>query len=203
MLIHAHDRPLDDDEWRAFLVAQAFGHLIAAGEGRRYPVVVPTQYVVSGDAIVLHLAAINPIFDALRQSPHAVLSVAGDWAYIPSAWKAIGDEDPAMGIPTTYYAAVQIAGRVEVVDDPDAIASILRTQLGGLEPNGGYADPSVHRAQLRAIRGIRLALDDVRAKLKYGGNVDADHRAAVAERLRARNGPGDAAALAHLERRLH
>jgi len=32
------------------------------------------------------------------------LSVAGDWAFIPGSWKAIGDEDPEYGIPTTYYA---------------------------------------------------------------------------------------------------
>ena len=31
-----------------------------------------------------------------------VLSVAGDWAYIPPVWKAIADEDPRYGIPTTY-----------------------------------------------------------------------------------------------------
>ena len=43
-----------------------------------------------------------------------VLSVAGDWSYIPSAWKAIGDEDPRFGIPTTYYAGVQLTGTATV-----------------------------------------------------------------------------------------
>jgi transcriptional regulator len=42
----------------------------------------------------------------------------------------------------------------------------------------------------------------VTGKFKYGGNVDAAHRKAVAEALAARNGPGDAAARAHLLRRL-
>ena len=37
-------------------------------------------------------------------------------------------------------------------------------------------------------------MTEVRAKFKYGGNVDAAHRLAVAERLAERGGPGDAAA---------
>jgi transcriptional regulator len=44
-------------------------------------------------------------------------------------------------------------------------------------------------------------VDHVRAKLKYGGNADDAHRAAVAEHLVERAGPGDAAALEHLRRR--
>jgi transcriptional regulator len=42
---------------------------------------------------------------------------------------------------------------------------------------------------------------EVRAKFKYGGNVDDAHRAAVAEQLAGRDAPGDAAALAHVRRR--
>jgi len=122
------------------------------------------------------------------------LSVAGDWAYIPGAWKAIGDEDPTMGIPTTYYGAVQLIGEVQVTDDPEQIAEILRTQLADVEPESGLQDPSVHLKQFKAIRGLRLTIDDVRAKFKFGGNADVEHRSAVAARLRDRNGPGDVAA---------
>ena len=39
-----------------------------------------------------------------------VLAVSGDWAMIPSDWKVTGDEDPRRGIPTTYYASVQLTG---------------------------------------------------------------------------------------------
>ena len=67
-----------------------------------------------------------------------------------------------------------------------------------LEPGSGLADPAAHRGKFRAIRGLRLAMEDVRAKFKYGGNVDASHREAVERRLRDRNGPGDLAAAAHV-----
>jgi transcriptional regulator len=200
MKIRDVDRDDDPQRWRAFLTAQGFGHLAAAGRDRDVPVVVPTQFVVRDDEIVLHLIASNPVLAALDENPRAVLSVAGDWAFIPGAWKAIGDEDPTRGIPTTYYGAVQVTGTCTVDADPDAVAAVLRTQLGALDPDGTYVDPTEHGARLGAIRGVRLAIEDVRAKYKYGGNVDRAHRDAVAARLERRDGPGDRAALTHLRR---
>jgi transcriptional regulator len=202
VLIHPWDAGRSTDEWLEFVRAQGFGHLVAAGRGRDVPVVVPTQFaVVSAGEVVLHLARPNPIWAALDENPAVVLSVAGDWAYIPAAWKAIGDEDPRLGVPTTYYAAVQMIADATVVDDDAGKAAILRVQLGSTEPGSGAADPLEHGRRLAGIRGLRLAVRDVRAKFKYGGNVDDVHRAAVAARLAERGGPGDDAALGHLRRR--
>jgi len=201
VLIHRHDAEADEAAWRAFVTAQGFGHLVAAGRDRTVPVVVPTQYLLDGGQVWLHLAAANPILGALAENATAVLSVAGDWAYIRAAWKAVGEEDPRLGIPTTYYAAVQLTGPVAVLDDPDEVAAVLRRQLGALEPGADVADPTVHGPKLRAIRALRLDIEEVRAKKKYGGNVDDAHRAAIAERLVERGGPGDAAALTHVRRR--
>jgi transcriptional regulator len=198
-------RPSDagsEPEWREFVESQPFGHVVATGRDRIDPVVVPTQFVLAADAIVTHLARPNPIWEALAERSRALLSVAGDWAYVPSDWKVIGEEDPRAGIPTTYYAAVQLAGPVTVIDDPAEIAAVLRTQLGDVQPTVDVMDPSEHGAKLRAIRGLRIEIETVRAKFKYGGNVDVEHRLAVGERLEARAGPGDRAAARHLRRRL-
>ncbi|MCW2497953.1 FMN-binding negative transcriptional regulator [Jatrophihabitans sp.] len=202
MLIHPWDAGSGEDEWMHFVRAQGFGQLIAAGRGRDLPVVVPTQFaLVSPGEVVLHLARPNPLWAALAENSRALLSVAGDWAYIPAAWKAIGEEDPRLGVPTTYYAAVQLVVEATVVDDLAGKAEILRTQLGVTEPGSDIADPASQERVLSGIRGLRLAVTEVRPKFKYGGNVDDEHRAAVAAHLVARGGPGDAAARSHLERR--
>jgi transcriptional regulator len=201
MLVHPWDATEGDDEWRAFVDAQAFGQLIASGRDRDVPVVVPTQYVLETDEVILHLARPNPVWRAIEENPTVLLSVAGDWAFVPSDWKAIEDEDPAVGIPTTYYAAVQLRCEATVVDDNEGKLAILRRQLGVFEPEVGHADPAVHERKLPGIRGLRLSIREVTGKFKYGGNVDDAHRLAIAERLTAREGPGDAAARAHLERR--
>jgi transcriptional regulator len=203
-LVHPFDATTGPDEWLPFLRTQGFGQLIAAGRGREVPVVAPTQYLVADSeplSIWLHLARPNPIWAAISENPVVLLSVAGDWAYIPAAWKAIGSEDPALGVPTTYYAAVQVVATATVVDDDAGKLEILRRQLAALEPGSGHADPSAHARRLPGIRGLRLTAREVVGKFKYGGNVDLDHRQAVAERLSARGGPGDAAARDHLVRR--
>jgi transcriptional regulator len=203
VLVQPWDASNDAAEARDFVRAQGFGQLVAAGRGREVPIVVPTQYMLDGDdTVALHLARPNPVWAAIDENPTVLLAVTGDWAFVPSAWKAVGSEDPAMGIPTTYYAAVQLTGRAEVVDDDSGKAAILRLQQSCLDPDGQWADPAEHGRVLSSIRGLRIHVTGVRAKFKYGGNVDQAHRLAVADRLLARGGPGDAEARGHLLRRL-
>ncbi|GAA3445964.1 FMN-binding negative transcriptional regulator [Planomonospora venezuelensis] len=203
MLIHPWDAATED-EALAFVRANEFGHLIAAGRDREVPVVVPTQFLLAGDrTVLLHLARPNPIWAAIEENPAVLLSVAGDWAYVPGSWKVLpGEGDPRLGVPTTYYAAVQLVCRAEIVTDAEGKAEILRAQIGRLEPEGALADPVEHERRFAGIRGLRLTVQKVDGKFKYGGNVDAEHRRYAAERLAERGGPGDAAARAHLVRRL-
>ena len=145
MFIAPVDATRGEEEWRPFVASHPFGHLVVpGGPTRDLPVVVPTQFVLQGDTVWLHLVRANPVFGALAENPRVLLSVADDWAFIPSAWKAIGDEDPALGIPTTYYGAVQLAGTATVYDErtaPGSVAAILRRQLATLQPGIEVADP--------------------------------------------------------------
>lgn len=203
MYIAKVDSGIGEHEWRDFVTAQGFGHLVAAGKGREVPVVVPTQFVLDGDEILLHLVGQNPILEAIAEQPRVLMSVAGDWAFIPSAWKAIGDEDPLLGVPTTYYAAVQLEGVAVILSDPDEVAALLRRQLAAMQPDVEIADPlAAHEPRLRTIRGIRIVVEQVRAKFKYGGNVDVAHREAVIDELERRGGPGDLAAARQTRRRI-
>ncbi len=207
MFIAPVDATLGEPEWRAFVEAHPFGHLVAGGGPERLvPAVVATQFVLAGQTVWLHLVRANPIFTVLDENPAVVLSVAGDWAFIPSAWKAIDGEDPALGIPTTYYGAVQLEGRAWVHDErtaPGTVAAILRRQLATFQPDVESADPAeAHGAKLLGILGIEIRIERVRAKFKYGGNVDEAHRRAVVEHLRNRGTPEDRAAAEHTLRRL-
>ncbi|GAA3084981.1 FMN-binding negative transcriptional regulator [Streptosporangium carneum] len=204
MLIHPWDAATED-EALDFVRANEFGHLIASGRGRDVPVVVPTQFLLADDrTVLLHLARPNPIWAAIGENPAVVLSVAGDWAYIPGAWKALpgGSEDPRMGVPTTYYAAVQLVCHAEVLSGVTDKTEILRAQLARLEADGGLEDPSAHERRLSGILGLRLTVREISGKLKYGGNADEPHRRHVADRLAERGGPGDAAARARVLRGL-
>jgi transcriptional regulator len=207
MYIAPVDATLGESEWRTFVTSHPFGQLVAAGgTEREFPVIVPTQFVLAGSTVWLHLVRSNPVFDALAENPLVVLSVASDWAFVPSAWKAIGSEDPLLGIPTTYYGAVQLAGSARVHDErvtPGSVAAILRRQLSTFQPETEVADPAeAHAAKLAGILGIEIRVSQVQAKFKYGGNVDAEHRQAVVTHLLERGGPEDVATAGQVVRRL-
>jgi transcriptional regulator len=195
VLIHPWDAADSDEEWRSWLAEQQVGTLVCPTDD--LPVVVPTHFLWTGEHVLLHLARANPALTARTARPRAVFTVHGDWAYVPSYAKTVGDEDPALGIPSSYYTAVTLECDVTLLDG-DELLEVLRAQLGAFEPGSGVADPEAHRRRLPGIRGVRLTPTSVRAKLKYGGNVDDAHRARAAEHLRAIAATG---ALRQLSRR--
>jgi transcriptional regulator len=157
--------------------------------------------------ILLHLARPNPVWRALEADPHVVLALTGDYTYVEAAWNADPGTDPTYGVPTSYYTAVQLLCRAEVIDDPDEKAGILARQLGHFEPpDSSRVTPSTgnesDRRQLPGIRGLRLQIEAVRAKMKYGGNKSVEQRLDIASRLAERAGPMDAAARERLLQRM-
>ena len=198
MLIHPWDA-VPAERWPALLTGPTFGQLVTAGLVDGYPVVVPTHFTFDGDStVLLHLARPNPVWTALESDPAVVLSLATDYAYVEAAWNADEGTPPELGVPTSYYTAVQLRGHAEVVDDPAAKAEILRAQLGHLEPPGSARRPPAadgpDRRLLPGIRGVRIDVREVLAKMKYGGNKSVEHRRTVAARLRERGEGLDEAA---------
>jgi len=202
VLIRRHDSPLSDEEWHAFLAEHDFGELIAPGAGRDLPIVVPTHFIYDGDkTVLLHLAKPNPVWDALAERPRALLSVFGAYTYVPGHWNQ--DE---YGVPTSYYAAVQLACDALVIDEPAQVAAILEQQLAHFQPEGKHAPVEAgdnpYGKLLGSIRGIRLSVTDVRAKFKFGANRTIEHREVVAAKLAERGRPLDVEARANVMRRI-
>ena len=207
MLIHRHDTATED-EWRGALPAKDFGQLISVAGADGFGIVVPTHFIFDGvDTIELHLARANPIWARLEADPRAMLTVIDAYVYIPTSWNAVPPRTANEGVPTSYYAAVQATGTAAIIDEPADVAEILRRQLGHFQPEGGHAPvdatlDGAYSSLFGAIRGLRITITSVRAKLKFGGNRSGDQRKAIAARLDDRAGPLDAEARAVLLRRL-
>ncbi len=206
MLIHPWDAPLDDDEWRGWLAqGRDFGQLI--GSGAEWPVVVPTHFVLDGDLLLVHLARPNPIWTSIESSGRVVLSVIDDYAYVPGYWRAAPGTPEGEGVPTSYYSAVQLRCRAELVDDPAEKAALLAKQLRHFQPEGRYAEPTAedggaHARLLSGIRGVRLSVVEARAKFKFDDHKPAALRQTISGRLQQRNGGRDATASAEQLRRM-
>ncbi|MET8829428.1 FMN-binding negative transcriptional regulator [Streptomyces sp. NPDC004610] len=212
MLIHPWDTAHDDTEWRTWLAAHDFGQLAVNGLPGDPPSVQPLHFVYDAGAgpgaygeIVTHLARPNPLWPALEADPGVLLSVVDDYAFVPGPWQASPGEPPEHGTPTSFYAAVQLRCRAEIVDDPAVKAALLNRQMAHFQPEGGSAPVAAGEApygrMLPGIRGLRLEVIEVRAKFKYAGHRPTEVRSRLADGLAARGGPGDRAAREHLLRR--
>lgn len=208
MLIHPWDAALEPGEWLDWLAGtDRFGVLaVASVEPGEAPLVVPTHFSLAGDELVLHLARPNPVWPHLEAAEQVRLAVTGDSAYVPSYWRAAADGPEEHGVPTSYYASVQLVCRPRVVDDPAEKAAILATQLEDLQPEGRHAavapDAPPYGRMLSGIRGVRLAVLRVEAKFKYDDAKPVAHRERVSAELDARGRGSDSGAAAQQRRRL-
>jgi transcriptional regulator len=207
MLLHPWDASLGESEWRAWLAeGRDFGQLVSSGTDG-WPLVVPTHFVLHGEQqLLVHLARPNPIWPALQADSRVVLAVLDDYAYVPTSWRAASGVPPEHGVPTSYYAAVQLRCRAEIVDDSSDKADLLRRQLEHFQPDRDFADVLVDREpygrMLAGIRGLRLHVVEVTAKYKFDDHKPAQHRRDVARRLAQRGQGRDGAAAAAQLRRL-
>ena len=208
MLIHPWDAALEPAEWLDWLAStDRFGILAVNNlDPAQAPLVVPTHFTVAGEELLIHLARPNPVWPHLEVATEVRLAMIGDYAYIPTYWRAKAGGPDEDGVPTSYYTAVQFLCRPTVVDDPQGKADLLAAQLADFQPEGGHAtvavDASPYGRMLPGIRGVRLAVLRVDAKFKYDDHNPVEHRERVTDHLERRGHGLDAGAAMQQRRRL-
>ncbi len=208
MLIHPWDAALADSEWQEWLASgERFGTLAVNNlDPAHAPLLLPLHFTVAGNELLMHLARPNPVWPHLEAASEVRLGVIGDYAYIPTYWRARAGGPDEDGVPTSYYTAVQFVGRPTVIDDPQGKAEILAAQLADVQPEGRHATVAVDDApygpMLSGIRGVRIQVLRVDAKFKYDDANPVEHRARVVGLLEGRNRGLDARAATQQRRRL-
>ena len=89
------------------------------------PLALPTHFTLAGEELLFHLARPNPVWPHLEAAAEVRLAVMGDYAYIPTYWRAKAGGPDEDGVPTSYYTAVQFVCRPTVIDDPQGKVEIL------------------------------------------------------------------------------
>ena len=159
MLIHPWDAALDAAEWQGWLESTDRFGIFAVNnlDPAQAPLVLPTHFTFAGDELLMHLARPNPVWAHLEAATEVRLAAIGDYAYIPTYWRAKAGGPNEDGVPTSYYSSVQFVCCPTVIDDPEEKVAILSAQLDDFQPEGPSRPqwPSAKIPYGRMLAGIR------------------------------------------------
>ncbi|GGV01105.1 hypothetical protein GCM10010495_10160 [Kitasatospora herbaricolor] len=131
-----------------FVRARSFGVLATCHQGRVFTSPLPVDLRVDEDGelfVAGHVARANGMSKAFGSAPPATLTVLGPDSYVPAEWFGTRSR-----IPTWFYCAVEISGRLELSDPARTRADI---------------EVLIDRLQRRTVEGSSWTLDEIPADL--------------------------------------
>lgn len=190
-----HFRDDDLDAQHGLIEAYPLGLMISAGpEGIIANPIPFILYRGDGERGTLrcHLAKANPQWQALAETPAALVVFQGSQSYVTPSWYPTKAETEKV-VPTWNYAMVQARGQARVVSDAawlHANVSALTDQQEGRRQKpwsvSDAPEPFI-AAQLKGIVGIEIAIETISGKFKVSQNRPVADRAGVAEGLAESN----------------
>lgn len=178
-----------------FIEQNSFGLLVSQVDGLAFATHLPfllERTAGKHGTLICHVARANPQW-RLVGGQMALAIFSGPHAYVSPTWY----EDEQV-VPTWNYAAVHAYGRVEVVEDEDALLGIVQQMVRVYEqsmPRPWSFDASSTFVQrlLGQIVGLRIEVEKIEGKFKLNQNHPAERRKKVVRALQQR---GDENALA-------
>jgi transcriptional regulator len=150
-------------------------------------------------ALVGHVARANPQWrEAAGQTVLAIFS--GPHAYISPTWY-----EAEQVVPTWNYTAVHTYGRIQIIEDKDALLEIVQKTVRLYEsamPQPWSFDSSGTFAErmLAQIVGFRIEIDKIEGKWKLNQNQPVERREKVIQALQQLKGDQNAEAVAAMMR---
>ncbi|PLT45125.1 putative pyridoxamine 5 '-phosphate-related protein [Paenibacillus pasadenensis] len=184
------DQSHDQAELEAFLQEMSFGFL-ASVRPDGTPGITPLNFVYRNGSLYFHGSRAGEKIKSLKANEQVSFCVAREYALIPSYF-----EDPELACPATaYFKSVLLRGTASLVENLEEKADALQAMMAKLQPEGGHepirADDARYRGNLKGVAVIRLNVEHISAKFKFGQNLTEPKREAVAGQLERRGCPFD------------
>ena len=184
MYLPAHFKIEDLELIKEFIANYPLGTLISYSENSLRMNYAPLLLESDGDKFTLigHLAKANTQLESLKNNP-VMIGFQGPDRYISPTWY----ESPYQ-VPTWNYAAVEVRGRLELIEDFAGIEEILAKSTTQFEKRNNttwnYELPeNIRQAMVKHIVGIKITVEHLEAKFKLSQNRQPKDRAKVTSQL--------------------
>jgi uncharacterized protein len=190
---------MDEAETEQFLQEMSFG-VLGTNYEDGWPELTPLNFVYYKDHLYFHGSVAGRKMKNIKADQRVTFSVAKEYAIIPSYFK-----DPKLACPATaFFKSVLIKGIANRVTDLGEKADALAAFMRKLQPEGGYAqidpaDPD-YTGQLKGTSVVRITVNELTAKYKFGQNMKAADYGKVTEGLLQRNEELDKETLSMMQR---
>jgi transcriptional regulator len=180
----------DRDKLFDLIEQYSFGVLVTQVDGLPFATHLPFLLDRTQGAqgcLIGHMASANAQWKK-AQAQTALAIFSGPHAYISPTWY-----ESQQVVPTWNYAAVHVYGKIEIVDDPDALLEIVRKSVEFYEKNlpkpwsFDTTDKYIEQ-RLRQIVGFRIEIAKIEGKWKMNQNYPEERRAKVVAALREQGG---------------
>lgn len=135
----------------------------------------PLNFVLLDGALYFHTAPASN----LAARGRATMTGWHDEAWIPSYWRHAQQACPA----TTYYTSVVARGALTQVECLETKARVLQAFMHKYQPEGGYhplqAEHKLYAGPLASLSVLRMELEDLSCKAKYGQHLQPGARRKV------------------------
>lgn len=202
MYIPASFREADLDLLHALMRERPLGMLISAGTAGLQCSPLPFRLYPEQGVLRTHLARANPHWKALQRSECMVL-FQGEQGYVTPDWYPSKAENQR-AVPTWNYAVVEVRGRASIHEDMAWLQGQLMDITADHEGRRAHpwspadAPPDYLAAQLRAIVGVEIAIEQIAGKWKMSQNRELADRHGVIAGLRDADDPHANPALAEV-----
>jgi len=166
----------------AMLDAIPYGVLALGGER---PYAVPVNFVWLDGAIWFHSSPKGKKMRLIAAHPQVSFNVVRDELIIPSFFSS----REGLACPASSFSrSVTIDGTAAIVSSREEIARAFTAMMEKLQPQGGYTafDSAAYDAKFAAIAMVRIEVESLSAKFKFGQNLSPERFAMVLDHLEQR-----------------
>lgn len=180
-----------------FMQHNSFATLVSVHEGKPFATHMP--FVVEGEnKLSSHIARANPQWTSFSEQEVLVI-FQGDHSFISPSWY---QKHPS--VPTWNYMTVHAYGTVKVIEEPEAVKTLLHRLVLQYEHQWKMEDlePSYLHGMMRGIVAFEIEVARLEGKFKLSQNRSKEDQAGVIAALSQSENPSDRSIAAHMQNNL-